>query len=407
MTATPRIFLSAGEPSGDLHGSNLIHALRRLRPDVVCEGFGGERMEAAGCQLHYPLSSTAIVGLWPALASVPKFVGIINRATEHLRQHRPAALVLIDYPGFNWWMARRARALGIPVVYFVPPQLWAWAPWRVRKMRRLVDRVLACLPFERTWYAERGIDAPYIGHPYFDALQQQQLDSAFLLRQRGRPNPIIGVLPGSRRHEINRNFASQMRAAQMILRRRRDCRFLVACFRNEHAQWAARVLREHFPARDRRDEGNLQDGYRGAWSLPVELCVGRTPEIIELSHSCLAVSGSVSLELLHAAKPATIVYRGPATGVLAYRLLCRVKHISLVNLLAERVLYPEHVTAGCPARKMAEEVLHWLNDDGAHRSLRHELKRLRERVARPGACDRAAEMLCELMPARQREVQPA
>jgi len=184
-----------------------------------------------------------------------------------------------------------------------------------------------------------------------------------------------------------------MRAAEMILRRRRDCRFLVACLKNEHAQRAAAVLREYFPAKNRKDEGNLQQGYRGTWSLPVELLVGRTPEVIDVSHSCLAVSGSVSLELLHACKPATIVYRARAPMVLVYRLVRKVKHISLVNLLAERPLFPEHVQARCPARKMAEEVLEWLEDDRAYRNLCGELSRLKERIARPGACARAAEFL--------------
>src|SRR5205807_1601522 len=137
-----RLFLSAGEPSGDLHGANLLTALRARQPNLECHGFGGERLTAAGSQLLHPLSQQAIIGILPALRSVPFFADLLERTARFLRSYRPDALVMIDYPGFHWHLARRARELGIPVVYFIPPQLWAWGGWRVAKMRRCVSRVL-------------------------------------------------------------------------------------------------------------------------------------------------------------------------------------------------------------------------------------------------------------------------
>src|SRR5206468_10273114 len=172
---TMRIFFSAGEPSGDVHGANLIGALRRLRPEVECEGFGGERMEAAGCRLHYPLTRLAVMWFLRALTNAPTFLDLLSRADRHFAKDPPDAVVLIDYPGFNWWVARRAHFHGIPVFYFVPPQLWAWAGWRVKKMRRFVDHVLCSLPFEETWYHERNVPADYVGHPFFDELPRQEL----------------------------------------------------------------------------------------------------------------------------------------------------------------------------------------------------------------------------------------
>ena len=151
-----RIFLCAGEPSGDLHGATLVRALRRLHPGVECVGFGGERMEAAGCRLLYPLCRLAVMWFLRVLAHAPTFLHLLSRADRYFRHRRPDAVVLIDYPGFNWWLARRAHFHGIPVFYFVPPQLWGWAGWRVRKMKRYVDHVLCTLPFEVDWYRERG-----------------------------------------------------------------------------------------------------------------------------------------------------------------------------------------------------------------------------------------------------------
>ena len=141
-----RIFLCSGEPSGDLHGASLIRAIRRHHPDAEFVGFGGERMEAEGCRLLYPLCRLAVMWFVRVLANAHVFLGLASRADRYFRHHRPDAVILIDYPGFNWWMARRAHFHGIPVFYFVPPQLWAWAGWRVSKMRRWVDHVLCSLP---------------------------------------------------------------------------------------------------------------------------------------------------------------------------------------------------------------------------------------------------------------------
>jgi lipid-A-disaccharide synthase len=378
-----------GEPSGDLHGANLIRALKRQSPHLRFEGFGGERMAAEGCRLLYPLCNLSLMGLFHVLLNLRVFFRLARQAEEHFRTQRPDAVVLIDYPAFNWHIARRAHALGIPVFYFVPPQIWAWANWRVRKMRRWVDHVLCTLSFEQPWYESRGVKAEYIGHPYFDDLRAQQLDSAFLAGQRSQPGTVIGLLPGSRRVEVERLFPSQLKAAALIHRERPEARFLVACFRQEHGDIAVRQLRSLYPSAT-APSGSYQDGLRGGWTLPVEVCVGRTPEIIEAAHSCVAVSGSVGLELLFRNKPTVVHYGGKLFEILIYRMLRSVRSISLVNLLAGRKLFPEYVTHRCKADAIAGHVLRWLGDRGAYDALRGELAALRERVAEAGACERAA-----------------
>src|SRR5712671_3409677 len=190
-----KIFFSVGEPSGDLHGANLIHELKRRRPDCTFVGYGGPRMAAAGCDLHEDLTKLALMWFARVLLNLHRFWDFVSRADRYFRLQRPDAVVLIDYPGFNWWIARRARFHGIPVFYFVPPQLWAWAGWRVEKMRRFVDRVLCTLPFEKAWYQVRGVNAEYIGHPFFDELPKQVLDAAFLAEQRAKSGDIVALLP--------------------------------------------------------------------------------------------------------------------------------------------------------------------------------------------------------------------
>jgi lipid-A-disaccharide synthase len=378
-----RIFFSVGEPSGDIHGGNLIRALRRRDAQVECSGFGGERMHEAGCRLDFPLCQLAVMGVSRVLENAATFVKLIARADRLLRKQRPDAVVLIDYPGFNWWVARRAHAQGIPVFYFVPPQLWAWAGWRVKKMRRWVDHVLCTLPFELPWYRERGIDAHYVGHPFFDDLPKQCLDTGFVKTQRRDSAPVIGLLPGSRTQEIENNWSMIYRAAQRIHAARPDARFLVACYKPHQQVWIDQYLRNH--AR-----------------LPIQTHLGRTPEILELATACITVSGSVSLELLWRTKPSVIVYRMGPLALRIARWLVKVPYMCLVNLLADNELYPEFATSRCESAAVADRVLNWLENPLALASLRRELITLRDRVAAAGACDRAADYILHTLSGRAR-----
>jgi lipid-A-disaccharide synthase len=379
-----RIFLCAGEPSGDVHGANLIRALRQRRPDVDCVGFGGERMEAAGCRLLYPLTRIAVMWFLRVLLRAPHFLRLLSQADRFFRDHRPDAVVLIDFPGFNWHLARLAHARGIPVFYFVAPQLWAWAGWRIGKMRRTVDHVLCTLPFEEEWYRARGVGAHYIGHPYFDELTRQQPEAAFVAAQQARPGPVIGLLPGSRNQEIERNLATLVRAAAAVHAARPDARFLVACLQPAQREYVEGYLRRHPP-------------------LPVEVHCGRTPEIIRAARACVAVSGSVGLELLYHGKPAVVLYRISRLDLAVGRWFMTCPYISLVNLLAGKELFPEYLTHRCEAPAVSGHLLRWLNDPAAYDGACRELADLRQRVAAPGACDRAADYLLRTLAGRERE----
>jgi lipid-A-disaccharide synthase len=250
-------------------------------------------------------------------------------------------------------------------------------------MRRLVDRVLCNLPFEKTWYAQHGVEAQCIGHPYFDELRDQRLDERFMDRQRTRRHPIVALLPGSRDQELRRNVPSLLRAAAIIHADRPDVRFLVTCLRPDQAAQVA--------------------GQAAATGLPIEVHARRTPEIIELAHSCISVSGSVSLELLYRTKPSVMIYRENAFMVWIAGLIMRCKYITLVNLLADRLLFPEYLAGSCPGEKAARHVIDWLNDPPAHEDLRRQLAALRDRVVVPGACQRAAHAVLELAQGQKRQ----
>jgi lipid-A-disaccharide synthase len=397
-----KIFFSVGEPSGDLHGANLVRELRRRLPECECVGFGGPRMAAAGCELHEDLTKLAVMWIVNALLHIHKFWQLAGRADRYFRHHRPDAVVLIDYPGFNWWIARRAKMHGIPVFYYGAPQLWAWAGWRIRKMRRLVDHVLCKLPFEEKWYRERGCNATFVGHPYFDQLQGEKLDAAFVQRLRSGRGRLVAILPGSRTQEVKSNVRCFLKAAEIICQRAPGTRFAVASFKKSQAAIVQRALDDS--------------------ALPIEVHVGRTAEIIEASDCAMAVSGSVSLELLYHTKPTVIVYQVSGVAFFVQRFLRKVRYITLVNLLTAdnlfpervatydpdnpedaKVLMPEYLTCEDKSGQVAGHVTEWLTDPGKRATRVGQLAELKERVGHGGASGRAADYILDELASRRRK----
>jgi lipid-A-disaccharide synthase len=370
-----KLFFSVGEPSGDLHGANLIRALRKQSPDIEIIGFGGPKMASAGADLLYPLTELALMGL-VGMRGILQHVRLMDSAERCLRVERPDAVVLIDYPEFNFILAKRAKAIGIPVYYFVPPQIWAWRKGRVRQVRKWCSGVLSALPFEDTWFRSRRVPTHYVGHPYFDELAQQRLDPAFLADQRGKSGRIVALLPGSRNGEVSANFTMMLAASIKIHASRPETRFVVAAYGEAHAATIRQIV-----------------AATKAGNLPIEVHVGRTPEIIELADACIAVSGSVSLEIMFRAKPAIIIYRLKPLTLWMVRRLIDLPYFTLVNLLADEMLFPEIATSRDESHQISVQVQKWLDDDSARMNLIGRLQALRDRVAIPGACERAASFL--------------
>jgi len=396
-----QIFFSVGEPSGDLHGANLIRELRSRNPDVECVGYGGPRMEQAGCRLHADLTRLAVMWFLRVLVNLHHFYGLYRRAERHFASQHPDAVVLIDYPGFNWWIARAAKRHGIPVFYYGVPQIWAWAGWRIQKMRRLIDHALCKLPFEEDWYRARGCHATYVGHPYFDETARHELDRR-LVEKLERRGPLVTILPGSRTQEVQANLPDFLKAVREIQRQVPEARFAVAAFNARQARYARKSI-------DRS-------------RLSVDVYVGKTPELIRAARCCLACSGSVSLELLHHEKPTVILYRISRLAHFVQQFFRKVKFITLVNLLAaddpapgrlephdpdapdaEATPFPEYLTCEDRSSSLARWVVQWLTHPAAHAAKVAELQAIKGSFAAPGASARAAAYIeAQLAPRRQR-----
>ena len=391
-----KIFFSVGEPSGDLHGANLIRELRHRCPDCELVGYGGPRMAAAGCSLHEDLTKLAVMWFARVLLNLHHFWNLVSRADRYFRHHRPDAVVLIDYPGFNWWIARRAKAHGIPVIYYGTPQLWAWAGWRVKKMRRFVDHVLCKLPFEESWYRERGCHATYVGHPYFDQLRGERLDEEFIRAQKSGRGPLVAILPGSRTQEVKSNFHWFLKAARLVHRQMPAARFAVAAFKPSQAAWIR--------------------GELAGCDLPIEVHVGRTGELIHAASCAMAVSGSVSLELLYHTTPSVILYHVSRPAYFVQQFFRKVRYITLVNLLTaedrfpERVsiydpndptdahvLMPEYLTCEDKSSQVAAHLVEWLANPAIMARHVARMAELRETVGYGGASQRAADYLLDVL----------
>jgi len=410
------IFFSAGEPSGDLHGANLIRQLRNRCAGLRAVGYGGPEMAKAGCCLHADLTALAVMWFARVLLNLHKFWGLASRADRYFRHHRPDAVVLVDYPGFNWWIARRAKAHGIPVFYYAPPQIWAWARWRVRKMRRFVDHVLCGLPFEQEWFRQQGCNATFVGHPFFDEVRRHEYDQKFLEEHGRREGPLVAILPGSRTQEVTNNLRWFLKAAARIREQVPQARFAVAAFKPQQAELARREV-----AATRRwgVSADAIPAHRAVPGLPIEVFVGKTPELISLADCCMAVSGSVSLELLYHTTPTVILYWIGRTAYFVQGFFRKVKYITLVNLLsteevfpkdlapfdpaqedAEKVLFPEYLTCEDKSVRIAAHIVEWLVDRAKREDKVAELARLKAKVAAGGASRRAAEYILNILAGR-------
>ncbi|MEE2825830.1 MAG: lipid-A-disaccharide synthase [Planctomycetota bacterium] len=387
-----RIFFSVGEPSGDLHAANLVTHLQQRQPGVECVGFGGPKMSAAGCHLLYDLTQLAVMFLGGALRNLKTFLGLIGQADRYFANHTVDAVVLIDFSGFNWWIARKAKKHGIPVFYYGVPQMWAWAPWRIRKLRRLVDHVLCKLPFEVEWFSKRGCRATYIGHPYFDQLFNQQYDEPFIAEQQSGPGRKLLLLPGSRDLEIEKHLAMMLETSKRLQAEHDGLKVLVACYNQKHLKVAHSLVEEK--------------------ACDAECFVDRTPELMRVADLCLACSGSVSLELLFHRKPTVIVYKIKRLEMLLQSIFLRCKYITLVNLIASpdirrtrfRVYRPEEPGPNpapmpefltghdCPDR-LVITLNDWLKDPDCLQRNRDQLDAIAEQYVSPGATARAAEYL--------------
>ncbi|MCH2200946.1 MAG: lipid-A-disaccharide synthase [Fuerstiella sp.] len=385
-----RFFISAGEPSGDEHAAHLLREMKLREPELRCDGFGGPEMQKQGCHLLHEMTGNAVMGFLRVIPLLAHFRRLVKRAETYLQDNRPDAVVLVDFPGFNWWIARTAHQLDIPVYYYLPPQLWAWAPWRIRRVRKWVDHVICTLPFEYDWYASRGVNATYVGHPFFDEVADQQLSATTLrtLKTTEENQKVFALLPGSRSQELEHNWPVMLQIAGRVQQAYPGIKWVAGCYRKEHQLRCVELQKK----------SGLQ--------LNIHYETGQTSEVIETADACLMVSGSVSLELLARRTPGVVLYRTGRIMRFVGRKLVSCRFFTLTNLIADAELMPEILSSGNPTRDIdhiSRILIEWAGSTEALNNRRQQLDVLAQKIALSGATARTAELLLAKSPVSQTE----
>ncbi len=360
-----KIFVSAGEPSGDLHGAPVVQALLRRFPGAVIEGLGGPRMAEAGARILWRMERYTVIGFVEILAKIPAHVSLLRAMKQRFRSESYDLVVLIDYPGFHLRVAEAAKAAGLPVLYYVAPQLWAWRPERAARFRRAVDQFAVIFPFEAPFFQKLGLPAAYVGHPLVEPKARPTRAEARAALGIPAGARVIGVFPGSRPQELRRHWTPFRDAARLLIRGGHADHGLVAAL----------------PDGDYPDHGGL------------ELARTDPATVLAAVDAVIAKSGTTTLEAALTDTPMVVAYRVHwLTGWFARRVM-RVRWISLVNLIAEAPVVEELVQDDVAADRLAQAVRPLLDPSSPEaRAQREGLARVRALLGTPGAAERVAVM---------------
>lgn len=366
-----QLLISCGEASGDLYAAELLKALADKHPAVSAFGLAGSHSEAAGMELSVRLEEVSVIGLVEVVQKLPAISGAMKRLCAAAESRRPDLAILIDFSGFNLRLARRLKAIGIPVVYYVSPQVWAWRRGRVRAIRECVDEMLVILPFEKEFYEREGVNVRYVGHPLVDLARTSMNREAFFDRLGLDPNRrLLIMLPGSRRREIELHLPILREAVAELSRESEELQFVVS----RAPTISPDLLSEHLGAtreRVRILEGPVYDG---------------------LAHADAAVvaSGTATVEAALSETPMVVVYRAGRATYFLGKPFVKVPFFSMVNLVAERELVPELIQDAMTPANIVEHVLRLLNEEQAE-AMREGLRGVKRKLGGGGGSARAAE----------------
>jgi lipid-A-disaccharide synthase len=370
----PTIFISAGEASGEAYGAMLLTELKsRLGTGrrVLSVGMGGQRMVAAGLDRIVRAEDMAVMGITEVVRHLPRIYREFRRLKRAIRERQPSLAILIDFPDIHFKLAEEFHRLGIPVLFFVSPQLWAWKKHRIKLVQRYIDRMLVIFPFEEPFYRERGVDAEFVGHPLADLplptvsreqfAHQHSLDPA---------QHWIALLPGSRAKEIRSNLPEMLAAAQILSKANPGIEFIVPLaptLRSEHKVMVDGIIHDHAPGR----------------AVSVRITNEARASLLHARASIVA-SGTATVEAALIGNPFVVVYRvSPITYAIAKRVVT-VPHVAMANLIAGKRVVPELIQHDCTASNIVRELQSLLPDGGPRQSMMQELQRIRALLAGPG-----------------------
>ncbi len=376
-----KLFLIAGEASGDLHGASLVRALKQLNPDLVCRGLGGTLMAKEGVELLYDLTKEAVLGLGDVLRKYFLFKSIFTKALRDVQSFKPDAIILIDYPGFNLRFAKKIHKQ-FPIIYYISPQIWAWGGTRIHAIKRVVNHMIVLFKFEAELYQKAGVPVTWVGHPLVDLLKPKK--SRLELRAEWLPKvasetKAIALLPGSRETEVKRILPEMLNVAKMIHVHTPNAQFLLAESNTLPTNLYEKILSEARPI------------------YPIRSIRSRSFDLLHASDFAMVSSGTATLEATLAPTPFVILYKTAWSTFFLGRKLIRIPYIGLVNVVAERKIVPEFIQHEIHSETIAQEAVYLLEHQDLREKMILDLKMVQNKLGEPGASLRAAETVIKIL----------
>lgn len=372
-----KIFFLAGEQSGDLHGALVIKQLKRIFPEVAVSGVGGSMMKEAGMECIYSCDDLAVIGFIEVIKNIRRLMKIEKGIAEWLKKERPEMVVLIDYPGFNKRIAKIAKKLGIHVLYYICPQVWAWHSSRVKEYTEIISESIVVFPFEVDIWSKAGGKVNYFGHPLIGVAKPEKTKSEFLAELEITKAPVISLMPGSRKQEIGYILPELLKTAKLILNEFADAQFIL-------------------PLASAIDDSLINE-YLIDSSLPIKVVRGRTYDAVAASDLCIVASGTATLETAIIGTPMIVVYRVNWLTSFLSRYLIEAEHIGLPNVIAGKRIIPEFIRDKFEAQLIAKEAVDILKDKNRQKSMHESLNAVREKLGNPGAGERVAQYIAAKM----------
>lgn len=378
------ILIVAGEASGDMHSASIISELKKLDPSIKISAMGGEKMRSSGAEIIIDIRELSIIGFTGVIRNIKKINQAFQRILHEINTKRPAAVVLVDYPGFNLKLAKILKGKGIPVIYFISPQIWAWWKGRIHSIKQFVDKMIVIFKFEEKLYKNAGIDVSFVGHPLIDKTKTDLQEKDFLKTINLSPHKeTIGLIPGSRKTEVERILPVILETAKQINRERPQTQFIISK--------APSLTKDLFETRLKK------------YSFPAAICENNIYNILNACNFVLVASGTATLETAIMRKPMAIIYKVSFLNWLIARHLIKIPYIGLVNIVAGKKIVPEFVQFQAKPRLIAQETISTLCNEEKITQIKSDLKKVREKLGAPGACKKTAELILRFIESASHE----
>lgn len=375
-----KILIVAGEASGDLHAAHLVEQLKKASPDLSFYGLGGDNMKAAGVEVTFDLTKLAVVGFFEILKNYSRFKKIFDDLLLKTKEIKPNVAILVDYPGFNLRLAKELKAMGVRVIYYISPQVWAWGKKRIGFIKKYIDLMLVLFKFEEILYRDGKFNVKFVGHPLLDVAKSSESREKFLENLSLKTgSTTIALLPGSREREVLNHLPVMLKAAQIIHTKHKEAQFL--------------ICRSHSLARELFKK--ILDTIK--IEFPYKILDDQTYDGIAASHFVIVASGTATLETAILNKPMVIVYKVSFLTWLLAKLFIKIPYIGLVNVVAGQKIVPELIQFEATPRNIAQKALEFLDDKKALEKIHAELYALKNTLGIPGASQRAAEEIIKFL----------